>query len=192
MLLPFVEKALSARTWRRAYGTMRLDEDVSAALMDSGATADVSPEACSALLFGTTGDAPVLTVFSNPYCGPCADMHGRIDRAVPLAGRQVQYVLTSFNPGLSRINRLIIAAYFQLGADRTWQLLTDWYSGGKERGESFFDGLGLDPDAPRVTAEFDRHRAWADAARLPGTPTLLLGGRSLPKWYSVEDVPYLS
>lgn len=70
--------------------------------------------------------------------------------------------------------------------------MTRWYAGGKEKGEAFFDGMGLDAESPSVKAETDKHKAWAKNDILNGTPTLMVDGRLMPTEYAVEDVAYFS
>ena len=90
------------------------------------------------------------------------------------------------------INRYFIAAYQTLGASRTWQLLTEWYAGGKLKNEEFFNGLNLDITADSVTAEFEKQQKWREETGLTATPVILINGHKLPAEYSVDDLEYLS
>lgn len=147
---------------------------------------NVDADSCSELVFGNP-DAPIeITVFSNPYCSPCAEMHKRLsDISGDIA--KVRYVMTFFAQNLSVVNRKIIAAYQQLGAEVTWELLTKWYATGKQQGVEFFDQLELDSESESVLQEFNKHQNWAKQNPIGGTPTVLINGVELIPPYRVED-----
>jgi len=158
--------------------------------MDEKSVIDVSESACSSIIFGNPDADSQITVFSNPYCGPCATMHEYI-KDLPGSTVGVRYVFTYFSEDQSDINRYIIAAYRQLGAVKTWQLLTGWYDGGKKSGKEFFAGMDLDIEAPEVIAEFEKQSKWRQNIRLNGTPTIIVNGRILEQPYSIDDFPYI-
>ena len=151
---------------------------------------DTTAENCSSMIFGNPDAKTRITVFSNPYCGPCAKMHEEI-KGYPGGNVCVQYVLTFFNDGMSEINRYLIAAYFKLGAERTWELMTQWYGGGKSQGVDFFKDYGLDTESEQVGREFAKHRKWREDDRLIGTPTVMVNGLEVSYPYSVTDYMYL-
>lgn len=152
---------------------------------------DVNEDTCSSLIFGNPLSDKTITVFSNPFCGPCALMHNNI-KTFPLDCVKIQYVMTSFSDDKSVVNKAIIAVYQQLGADRAWSILSEWFQGGKKNGLDFFKQFNIDIDAPEVAAEFAKQQSWATDKRLYGTPTDLLNGREIVWPYSIEDYIYLS
>lgn len=84
----------------------------------------------------------------------------------------------------------MIAAYKQLGAEKSWQLYTEWYDKGKLEEELFFDAYHLCIDTEDVNKEFNRHQSWLEATGLNSTPTLLVNGHKLPYGYVLEDMLY--
>ena len=109
------------------------------------------------LVFGRLDAEHVLTVFSNPYCNPCAKMHERL-KQLGKADLRIEYVLTAFNDELETANRYLIAAYQQLGAEKAMQILDDWYAGGKDSKDDFFKSYSLNPKTSDVDAEMQLHR----------------------------------
>lgn len=184
-----LERTANPLMWRRAYRTLLLKPQVFAALTDTSVRYPNGHEA-STLIFGAP-DAPIqLTVYTNPYCGPCALMHRRLERVV---GPEVcvQYVFTAFRPEWEVINRYFIAAYQTLGAETCKDLLGRWFKGGREQGEAFFADYRLDPESSAVQEEFARQQAWGQTAALKATPRLLVNGYVVPTIYRVEDLPYV-
>lgn len=144
-------------------------------------------ENVSSLIFGPEDACMTITVFSNPYCNPCAAMHKRLEALLKKSCR-IQYVLTYFGEEWSDINKYFIAACHTLGTDRTWNLLTDWFEGGKSRQEKFFAPLELDITSKDVTKEFEKHKAWRDKTKFDATPTVLVNDQELAYPYQLEDL----
>ena len=189
-LMTLLEQRHISQSWQRQYEELKSDEKVINVFEGDIPRLDTSMETCSMLIFGNHDAEKTLTVYSNPYCGPCALMHKRIRELVGNC-LNVQYVMTYFSEGQSKINKYIIAAYQQLGADTTWEILTKWFSGGQKEGELFFSKYNLDITTPDVEAEFAKHKTWAQDKDLRGTPTDLLNGREIVWPYSVENYYYL-
>lgn len=178
------------RRWHANYRNLKVSDRVVEAFEKDAPQFPTAPETCTSLVFGNPDAHTRITIFSNPYCGPCGRMHARV-KDIPGSNTSVSYVMTYFSDELSRINRLMIAAYFQLGPERAWELMTRWHDGGKTQGEKFFDGLGLDPDSDRVSREMAKHDAWKRDDRLVGTPTVIINGREVMQPYTVDDYMYM-
>lgn len=148
-------------------------------------------DAGSSLLFGNP-EAPIeITVFSNPYCSPCAAMHERL-KDIPGDIVKVRYAMTYFNEELSQVNRSIIAAFQQLGADATWEILSKWYQSGRAKGIDFFEEYNLNTNASDVWEEFQKQQNWSKNNVFSGTPTIIINGREISEPYTVEDFKLIS
>ncbi|MDE6461380.1 MAG: hypothetical protein K2L32_01215 [Muribaculaceae bacterium] len=185
-LMSVLENDRNGERWHTEYNRLKANDNVIKAFESDADRFATDQERCSSLVFGNPDAANQITILSNPYCGPCAKMHERI-KNLPGNAVSIKYTFAYFASRGDRINRYMIAAYQQLGARRTWDLMTDWYNGGKIRGEAFFDGLGIDPDTEAVEAELDKHARWRQDDRLYGTPTVLVNGREIVYPYVVED-----
>lgn len=188
--MEIAEKLRDADRLKFSYNSLRMEDKVMKVFWEDGAMCNTATDTCSALIFGNPDAQRVLTLFSNPYCGPCGTMHEHIHH-LPGDNVAVRYVMTFFSEERAIINRYFIATYLQLGAEKTWELMTQWHAGGKERNEQFFDGMGLDPYAEAVTAEFEKHNAWPDRSKLRGTPTAIYHNRVIPDLYDVTEYMYL-
>ena len=146
-------------------------------------------EATSRILFGDSHSEYTVTILSNPYCEPCAKMHTQM-QAILDAGGKVQYVFSYFSEELSDVNKLLIATYFQKGKDIAWQVLSEWYHGGKNKGRSFFTEA-LSTDLSLVVEEFRHHNEWREETKFTSTPTILFNGKPLPSVYSINDIVFI-
>lgn len=190
-LMTLIDSNMQSRGWQRNFNTLKTQSNVVESYERQANKFDTGADECTSLIFGNPEADRRITVFSNPYCGPCALMHKRINH-LPSHTVSVSYVMTHFSEEASLINRYIIAAYQQLGPKRAWEILDQWFDGGKSIGEKFFQGLKLDPFTSAVTAELDKHRRWRADDRLAGTPTVIINGREIQMPYTVEDYIYLS
>lgn len=182
------KSAKEAQAEIAALKRLKYDLSVFAGMLERQPRYETGP-AASALLFGNPQPGkPEITIFSNPYCDPCARMHRRA-QALMDAGFGIRYVFTYFTDELKGANRYIIATYLKEGAERTWRLLSGWYAGGKEEGRRFFTGVtDEEACAAAVDAELEKHDRWADRTGLDATPKVIVDGRPLPDGYKIEDL----
>ena len=157
-------------------------------LLDNEKSYDCS-ESTSCIIFGNKNSNYKLTVLSNPYCQPCAQMHKYLQRLLD-AGCQIQYVFNYFSEDLSNVNKLLIATYFKYGEQEAWNIFSGWYTGGKNKQAKFFP-KEIDASNQLVAEEFERHEKWIETTGFSATPTLLLNGKTLPSIYNVEDIAFM-
>ena len=190
-LMVILHKQVKSKHLNIEYINTKYNPHVMNSLLPKDRVFKVDSDSCSELVFGNP-DAPTeITVFSNPYCSPCAEMHKRLID-VPGDIAKVRYVMTFFTEKLSDVNRNIIAAYQQHGPEVAWDILTKWYESGKQQGVTFFNQFELNPDSESVIREFHKHQDWTKNNPLGGTPTVLIDGVELVLPYKVEDYKIIS
>lgn len=172
---------------RWEYNHLKLDDKIFKSLLL--AEKEVPTEG-SSILFGNEKAKYRVTIFSNPYCNPCAAMHKRLQKLVDAGDFLIQYYFTSFKSEWNNINKLMIAAHQQLGPDKTWEAFNQWYDKGKFKQEAFFKDFLLDPGDAAVNAEFEAHENWRKETGLDATPTVIVNGHLLPGDYTVDDLTY--
>ena len=188
--LPLFARSREASRWRADYYGLKRRADVFFALLGAQPAVDVA--GASTLWFGPADAAHTVTVFSNPYCRPCARLHPHLE-ALVRRGWRVQLVMTAFNAERRAANRALIAAYHLDGPEHTWERLAAWYTGPQAMDMALFADLHPDEATARaVRAEMARHDAWADAHGLTATPHLWVDGHELPAGYRAEDVAALA
>lgn len=190
LLLPLYGRLRQAADWKYAFRTLKFRKDVFETLLHHQLRYDAGSET-STLVFGNPDAYYQITVFSNPYCNPCARMHQRL-HALPESDFCFRYVFTSFGPAYEEAGRLLIAVYRKYGPERALPIYDEWYAGGKSRQSRFFDAYGLNADAEDVLKEYKRHTEWQERTRLSSTPTLLVNGYLLPSDYQLEDLAELN
>lgn len=170
------------------------DADTWNAILASGNTSyPIDIESSSSLLFGSMdSEFPRITVIGNPFCNPCARMHHRLQPLLE-AGFQIQYIYTYFNPDLFPINKEIVASYFINGPERTWNLITQWYTGDRNLHPFNPKNVNQIPDnlIQRVLTELEKQDKWIENSGITTTPTILVNGKVMPSHYAVEDLLYI-
>ena len=174
--------------WKAKLSLLKYRKEIIDKMFEGQKTHDISENA-SRIIFGKKDSAYRVTIFSNPYCNPCANMHKTLEELYE-AGCQIQYVFTYFSKDLSKVNKYMMAAYEQYGMEHTWQLLTEWYDGGKGQMEKFFNE-DLNINTAFVEEEFDHHEAWKKATGFNATPTILFNGKELPDSYNTKDLLFI-
>lgn len=185
-----LEQKRQGEFWQAKYNLLKSDEKVVCAIESDAPAFDTSQEVCSEMVFGNPTATKEITVFSNPYCNPCAKLHNQIKNR-PGRNVKVRYTFTYFSDELSTVNRMLIAAYQQLGPETTWDIMTRWYDAGKKEGIHFFDSYRLKDDTEAVEREFKKQNAWRSNNKFKGTPTIMVNGRELVPPYSVQDYIYI-
>lgn len=191
ILMSILSNKRKSEHWQSDFVNLKAQDKVITAYFQAGNSFEITSGGTSEMVFGDAKAPSEITVFSNPYCNPCAAMHEQL-KDVPGDAVRIRYVMTYFNDELSQINRYIIAAYQQLGADKTWDIMTEWYKSGKEKGVSFFQTYNLDIDSDSVIREFNKQNNWSKSTELHGTPTVIINGHELTGPYTVDDAKLIS
>lgn len=144
-------------------------------------------ENATALVFGNPEASNVITVMSNPFCRPCAEMHGHLKELQKMDCR-IEYVTSFFNSDLSQVNKLFIAAYFNQGKDFAWDLLCEWYESDDFHRKDYLSQFKFDVKAKNVIEELGRHVNWQNQNNIHETPFILFNGYQLVEPYRIEDI----
>lgn len=188
-VMTLLNKYKNAKRFEYEFNKLKLNEKTFDLFIETTPHFKTDSESCSSLIFGNPEAPYKITLFSNPYCKPCARMHERI-KDLPSELVCVSYVMTYFSESLSKINRYIIASYLQTGPNNTWEVLSKWFNGGIKQNESFFEGMHLDIETKEVMNEFKKHNTWKNNYRLYGTPTVIINGFELHHPYTIDDYIY--
>lgn len=190
-LMRTIERGMSLRHCERAYNNIKTLPPVLKSYEMSAPLIDIRPEACSTMIFGNPDARRTFTIMSNPYCWPCAMMHRHV-KDWPGDDKTLQCVFLAVSPDREIINRYFIAAYQQLGQEKSWELISGWFDGGREKEERYFENSGLDISTEEVQEEVERQKRWCAANRFAGTPVVLLNGHELRPPYSIDDYVYMN
>ena len=193
LLVPKLNTEKNTQSLRQSMNSMKADESVFTALLKKQPFYETS-DSDSVIRFGNPNSKLRITVFSNPYCNPCAIMHKKIDELLSKVNNSIsiQYILSSFEEKLNSTNKYLIAACLADKTDSIKHIFNDWFEEGKTLRDDYFSNLSLNIENPKVEVEFQKHEAWKAKNQLRGTPTVLVNGYQLPESYKIEDLRYFT
>lgn len=162
------------------------------------------------LLIGNPDAALLITVACNPYCGPCATAHEKLDELLhKFNGRLKVQLRLLCNPENETDKRtIVVKAILQKANSITdnnelKQLLTDWFSWMDYEKWNEKWGIKLMQSIaqpvmfpfPLISGEIEeavlKHTDWMDENNITHTPTFFINGRRLPGRYGLNDVERL-
>ena len=193
LLVPTLIRGEEMETVKQEINSIKANDEVFKTLLAQQSYYEVS-KADSQILFGNPGSGLMITVFTNPFCNPCARMHKKVEKLLHDTKHKVcvQYVFSSFQPDLDFANKYLIAACLEKEQREFERIIGAWFEKGKPLKEAFFDGLQLNMENPAIEAEFQKHEAWKEKAQLRATPTVFVNGYKLPDNYKIEDLQYFT
>lgn len=159
-----------------------------------------APVANLGIDLGKTGATHTLIKVCNPYCGPCARAHPKIEKLLEEHDNlQVKIIFTAPDDDkniMSKPVKHLLAIMENNDEQLTKKALDDWYLAEKKDYEVFAakypmptrrGGNGeLLMQGPKLAAM----RKWCTEMNVRSTPTFFLDGNQLPDAYSIEDLEY--
>ena len=170
---------------------IKLNKDVFTALLKKNKHYDVQ-KSTSQIMFGNKMAPNMITVLTNPYCGPCANMHIRIREFLKKVPNRycIQYIFAPFDSTLYTSVKMLISSYLKDGATKSAELYDKWFKYGKYEERIFFQKEKLSQNES-VEEEFEKHKRWISESMLHTTPTILINGYVLPEEYKLEDLEWI-
>lgn len=135
----------------------------------------------------------VITMVSNPFCGPCASAHKTLDSW--LDGNEdfllkIIFTTSDSDDDPKTLVARHIAALSRQSPEKVEAALNDWYAMDNKKYESW--ALKYPVTIAGELAEVTkRQKAWCEIANVNFTPAILINGYKLPEPYRLEDVKYL-
>ncbi len=138
-------------------------------------------------------DAPhVVTVVTNPLCGPCSRLHGEINHLVESDKNfKCQFVF------LGPAKAWQIASGFLSATTTDRKVLMDsWYSNIQQDAEKWIGINKVEVNPHEVNPQVRLHGRWSELAGVTGTPTVYVNGVKLSAAFKIRDlkrvVPFLN
>lgn len=136
----------------------------------------------------------IITMVSNPFCGPCAKAHKTIDEWLQYRDDiQLNVIFTTANTEndpRTKVSRHLSALSKNENKLEVKDAMNAWYNTSNKNYEEWalkFPVL-LDDEIAIVT---EKQKTWCDLAEIKFTPTILINGYKLPEPYLLEDLKYL-
>jgi hypothetical protein len=181
---PLWQQANEADSLRQQLARFKNNPDLFAALLQKQPQAPLwRPDALIRL--GNPEAEHVLTVVTNPYCGPCAQMHRAVEDLLSKRHNlRVEIIFLACDGPTGRATTML-RHLLALG-DKT-SALNDWYAQDAKDYAQWAKRWSANPEqTPFEQAK--EHCDWCRAAKVDATPTVFVDGYKLPEVYRLEDV----
>ena len=145
------------------------------------------------IVLGNPGAKNVITMVSNPFCGPCGKAHETLNNWLSTRDDlQLKIVFSTNNQDQderTKVARHLTAYGNEQNKAQAKEILEFWYS----------DRIKYDQLAEKFPLNFngeineamENQKKWCMVAGITFTPTFFINGYRLPEPYQIEDIKYL-
>lgn len=190
-LRPTMIDAQQLRSVKRQLNKFKYNYEIFEQNLTSQIRYDISKD-LSPISLGDPSSETVVTIISNPFCPPCAEMHMKIDELLKSRALRVDVLFTNFSKQDTQKTRVSrhLSALNMKADDCVHEAMNDWYSSSKKDYEAWALKYPtvLTPEVDEVT---QRQSDWCHSVEITATPTVLINGYKLPDLYRVDDLKYL-
>jgi uncharacterized membrane protein/thiol-disulfide isomerase/thioredoxin len=152
------------------------------------------PDEKDCIVLGNAEAGNVITIVSNPSCGPCAKTHLALDNWMKeQPDVQLRFVFTSRSKD-NDLNAQVVRHLLSLNKSRDKILiqraLHAWFAQPKK---DYIKWVREFPEyeAMNENSILDKQAAWCKFADIQVTPTILINGYRLPEFYKIEEIKYM-
>jgi len=190
IFIPELGKSKKIEMVTQEINSLKANVDIFATFLKQQPSVGID-KSTSKIIFGNSEASILVTILTNPHCDPCAKMHSRVEKLLTKTNNLcIQYIFSSFEESLDVSNKFLIAAYSNTRIERTREIYSEWFDGGKLEKEVFFQRNNFDVENFDVEQEFLRHKLWRDETKIDTTPTVFVNGYRLPANYKIEDLEF--
>ncbi len=202
--IPYIKKAQLLSPAMQELNKIKANENIFEAVLKTQKKVEID-ENVRSIVFGNPEASFVIMMVTNPYCGPCARMHQKLEELLKQYGDFMQLNIiyavsnhqTDENEHVKQISeernhaiRTLVSIYLKYGVEESLHIYKEWYDGAKDNIERFIENHPVDINDPKTDKIISFHNEWCQMANIEATPTLYVNGCELPNWYNVEDLKY--
>lgn len=152
------------------------------------------PNEIAPIILGNPEAETIITMVSNPFCGPCAKAHETLDKWLKIRSDiQLKIVFTTADhedDQRTKVARHVTALSLTKDVALVEKALNHWYEQREKKYEDWAKNYQINI-GEEVNEATKRQKQWCDMAEITFTPTILVNGYKLPEPYRLEDIQYL-
>jgi len=193
-LKPYLLKLQEAKNTKREYLRIKFNSEIFDTLSKKQKLITVSTEGVGIDL-GNPYATNTLIKVCNPYCGPCAKAHPKIERLLDeISDLKVKIIFTTPNDprhlAFSPVSHLLTISNQNKGDEIIKQALDDWYLADKKDYDQFALKYPMDVEHAKQADKIEAMFKWCNDMEIIATPTIFVNGYQLPDAYDIEDLQY--
>jgi uncharacterized membrane protein/glutaredoxin len=181
LVKPSLEKAKTIPDLERSVMTYKYNSSLFNTLLEKQRSVATGH---SPLILGNP-DAPVLiTMVSNPFCGPCAKAHEVLEN---LLGSYHDYIKVELILTGNTNSKEVIKHVMSLGKEQVHDALNDWYKMVNYETWAAKYPIQITKVSDNQAVFFEE---WSKEAQITHTPTIFVNGQELVMPYTLKDLKY--
>jgi uncharacterized membrane protein len=191
---PYILRLQEAKNTKREYLRIKFNAEIFETLLKKQKAITVPADGLG-IDIGNPNATNTLIKVCNPYCGPCAKAHPKIDELLEeVSNLKVKIIFTTPNDsGHFAFNTVshLLAINEQLNNEKNiMQVLDDWYLPDKKDYELFATKYAMNGELAKQGNKIEAMDKWCKEIDVQFTPTIFINGYQLPDAYSIEDLQY--
>ncbi len=192
-LKAFVLRLQESKTTKRDYLRFKFNAEIFETILRKQKQVTFPAEGLGITL-GNPSASNTLIKVCNPYCGPCAQMHPKIDRLLEsIPNLNAQIIFTAPNDSnhvaFKPVNHLMAIAA-ERDEHKTMEALDQWYAAKDKNYDNFKSKYPMNGELTKQGSKIEQMEKWCDKMHIEFTPTIFINGFQLPNAYSIEDLQY--
>ena len=191
---PYILKLQQSKNTKREYLRIKFNTQIFETLLKKQKAITILPNGLG-INFGNSAATNTLIKICNPYCGPCATAHPKIEKLLEdNRNLKVQIIFTTPNQpeqdAYKPVNHLLAIQEKNKNEKITKNALDDWYLSDTKNYEVFAAKYPMNGELSKQGNKIDSMAIWCKQMDIQATPTIFINGYQLPDAYSIEDLQY--
>jgi uncharacterized membrane protein len=191
---PYILSLQQAKNTKREYLRIKFNTEIFNTLLKKQKALTTPADGLGINLGNPAATNSIIKV-CNPYCGPCAKVHPKIDALLEqIPNLKAQIIFNTTNNEQDRggkpVKHLLAIAASDNTENMIKQSLDDWYLADTKDYEQFAAKYPMNGELLKQGDKIAAMEKWCKAAEIAFTPTIFINGYQLPDAYSVEDLQY--
>jgi protein-disulfide isomerase/uncharacterized membrane protein len=191
---PYILRLQEAKNTKREYLRIKFSNEIFDTLLKKQKQITVPSDGLGIDMGNPTATNTIIKV-CNPYCGPCAKAHPKIDalmEQIPNLKTQIIFNTTNNEQdrGSKPVKHLLAIASGDHDEKMIKQSLDDWYLADIKDYEKFAAKYPMNGELLKQGDKIAAMEKWCKATDIVFTPTIFINGYQLPDAYSIEDLQY--
>lgn len=191
LLKPSITKALQNNQYQQQLNRLKYNPDIFQTLLEKQPKApNWLPE--KVVTLGNPDAEHTLIMVTNPFCGPCGQMHKEIDKLLHQNRHLKAHIIFTACDGPDGPTAQVVKYLLTLGeAEKIAMALDAWYEQPSKNYEVWATLFSLEADMDHLNNTVQQHCQWQQEADIMATPTLFLNGYRLPEQYRLAELRFI-
>lgn len=190
---PFLIKAGQTKPLKQQLKGFKYNSDLFNKLL-TGQPRYAVPDELQAIKLGNPNAQTVITMVTNPFCGPCATTHKMLDEwLLTRDDLQLKILFTTANQeedARTKVARHVTALSLSKDEKYVGEALNGWYKQSNKDYDAWANQypVSINEEMKIVT---EKQKVWCEMAEISFTPTIFVNGYKLVDPYRLEDIQFM-